>query len=93
MLKTKQSEFDKFDKGLKDLKDELKKQEGLLSNINKHIKQIRENDAEIGKIEYSVKELKNFNNTCSQRLKSLESGEVSKDDMTKLTKLKKSLKS
>ena len=29
MLKTKQSEFDKFDKGLKDLKAELKKQEGL----------------------------------------------------------------
>ena len=92
MLKTKQSEFDKFDKGLKDLKDELKKQEGLLSDINKHIKQIRENDAEIGKIDYSIKELEKFNKTLRSEIDNLESGEISKDDMSKLTKLEKSLK-
>ena len=45
------------------------------------------------RIEYSVKELKNFNVNLQSEIKELESGEVSKDDMTKLTKLKKSLKS
>ena len=93
MITTKKSEYEKFDKGINELKDELKRQEDILSAVNDYIRQIRENDAEIGKIEYSVKELKNFNVNLQSEIEELESGEVSKDDMTKLTKLKKSLKS
>ena len=93
MITTKKSEYEKFDKGINELKDELKRQEDVLAAVNDYIRQIRENDAEIGKIEYSVKELKNFNVNLQSEIKELESGEVSKDDMTKLTKLKKSLKS
>ena len=93
MITTKKSEYDKFDKGINELKDELKRQEDVLAAVNDYIRQIRENDAEIGKIEYSVKELKNFNVNLQSEIEELESGEVSKDDMTKLTKLKKSLKS
>ena len=93
MITTKKSEYDKFDKGINELKDELKRQEEVLAAVNDYIRQIRENDAEIGKIEYSVKELKNFNINLQSEIGELESGEVSKDDMTKLTKLKKSLKS
>ena len=93
MITTKKSEYDKFDKGINELKDELKRQEDVLAAVNDYIRQIRENDAEIGKIEYSVKELKNFNTNLQAEIEELESGEVSKDDMTKLTKLKKSLKS
>ena len=37
--------------------------------------------------------MKNFNVNLQSEIEELESGEVSKDDMTKLTKLKKSLKS
>ena len=93
MITTKKSEYEKFDKGINELKDELKRQEDVLAAVNDYIRQIRENDAEIGKIVYSVKELKNFNVNLQSEIEELESGEVSKDDMAKLTKLKKSLKS
>ena len=93
MITTKKSEYEKFDKGINELKDELKRQEDVLAAVNDYIRQMRENDAEIGKIVYSVKELKNFNVNLQSEIEELESGEVSKDDMTKLTKLKKSLKS
>ena len=93
MITTKKSEYEKFDKGIKELKDELKRQEDVLAAVNDYIRQMRENDAEIGKIVYSVKELKNFNVNLQSEIEELESGEVSKDDMAKLTKLKKSLKS
>jgi len=93
MIVKKQTEYDKFDKGITELKDELKRQEDVVAAINDYIKQIRENDAEIGKLSYSVKELEKFNKTLQSEIDELESGEISQDDMSKLTKLKKSLKS
>ena len=93
MITKKQTEYDKFDKGITELKDELKRQEDVVAAINDYIKQIRENDAEIGKLSYSVKELEKFNKTLQSEIDELESGEISQDDMSKLTKLKKSLKS
>ena len=93
MIATKQTEHDKFDKGIQELSDELKRQEGLLEDINNYISMIRENDAEIGKISYSIKELEKFNKALQLEINELESGELSKEDMTKLTKLKKSMKS
>ena len=93
MIVKKQDEYDKFDKGIAELKDELKRREDVVAAINDYIKQIRENDAEIGKLSYSVKELEKFNKTLQSEIDELESGEISQDDMSKLTKLKKSLKS
>ena len=93
MIVKKQAEYDKFNKGVEDLNEELKQSEDLQSAINDYIKKIRENDAEIGKLTYSIKELEKFNKTLQLEIDELESGELSKDDMSKLTKLKKSLKS
>ena len=93
MIAKKQTEYDKFDKGVKDLNEQLKNSEDLQKAINDYIKQIRENDAEIGKLSYSIKELEKFNKTLQSEIDELESGELSKEDMSKLTKLKKSLKS
>ena len=93
MIVKKQAEYDKFDKGITELKDELKRQEDIVAAINDYIKKIRENDAEIGNLNYSIKELEKFNKTLQSEINELESGELSKDDMSKLTKLKKSLKS
>jgi len=93
MIATKQTEHDKFDNGIQELSEELKKQEDLLAAINSYIGKIRENDAEIGKISYSIKEMERFNTTLRSEIEQLQSGEVSKDDMEKLKKLKKSLKS
>ena len=93
MIVTKQGEYDKFDSGIQDLSEELKRQEGLLAAINSYIGKIRENDAEIGKISYSIKEMEKFNITLQSEIEQLKSGEISKEDMEKLKKLKKSLKS
>ncbi len=93
MIATKQTEHDKFDKGIQDLSDELKRQEDLLAAINSYIGKIRENDAEIGKISYSIKEMEKFNTTLQSEIVQLQSGEISKEDMDKLKGFKKSLKS
>ena len=93
MIATKQTEHDKFDNGIQELSEELKKQEDLLTAINSYIGKIRENDAEIGKISYSIKEMEKFNITLQSEIEQLRSGEISKEDMEKLKKLKKSLKS
>jgi DNA repair exonuclease SbcCD ATPase subunit len=93
MIVTKKGEHDKFDSGILKLSDELKRQEDLLEAINNYIGKIRENDAEIGKITFSIKEMEKFNTTLQSEIVQLQSGEISKEDMDKLKKLKKSLKS
>ena len=93
MIVTKKGEHDKFDSGIQELSDELKRQEDLLEAINNYIGVIRENDAEIGKINYSIKEMEKFNTTLQSEIVQLQSGEISKEDVVKLKSLKKSLKS
>ena len=93
MIITKKSEHDKFDSGIQELSEELKRQEGLLEAINNYIGMIRENDAEIGKIGYSIKELERFNNTLQEEINQLQIGEVNKEDLDKIKALRKSLKS
>ena len=93
MIITKKSEHDKFDSGIQELSEELKRQEGLLEAINNYIGMIRENDAEIGKIGYSIKELERFNTTLQEEINKLHIGEVNKEDLGKIKALRKSLKS
>ena len=93
MIVSKKSEYEKFDSGIKDLLGELEKQETIYNAIQDYIQQIRENDAEIGKINYSIKEMEKFNATLQTEIDQLQSGEISKEDTNKLKELKKSLKS
>ena len=93
MIVSKKSEYEKFDSGIKDLLGELEKQETIYEAIQDYIRQIRENDAEIGKINYSIKEMEKFNATLQTEIDQLQSGEISKEDTNKLKELKKSLKS
>ncbi len=93
MIVSKKSEYEKFDSGIKDLLGELEKQETIYNAIQDYIRQIRENDAEIGKINYSIKEMEKFNATLQTEIDQLQSGEISKEDTDKLKELKKSLKS
>ena len=83
MTVTKQGEYDKFDSGIQELSEELKRQEGLLEAINNYVNMIRENDAEIGKLTYSIKELEKFNTTLQSEIEQLQSGEISKEDIDK----------
>ena len=93
MIVSKKSEYEKFDSGIKDLLGELEKQETIYNAIQDYIQQIRENDAEIGKINYSIKEMEKFNATLQTEIDQLQSGEISKEDTNKLKEIKKSLKS
>ena len=93
MIVSKKSEYEKFDSGIKDLLGELEKQETIYEAIQDYIRHIRENDAEIGKINYSIKEMEKFNATLQTEIDQLQSGEISKEDTNKLKELKKSLKS
>ena len=93
MIVSKKSEYEKFDNGIKDLLGELEKQETIYEAIQDYIRHIRENDAEIGKINYSIKEMEKFNATLQTEIDQLQSGEISKEDTNKLKELKKSLKS
>ena len=93
MIVSKKSEYEKFDSGIKDLLGELEKQETIYEAIQDYIRQIRENDAEIGKINYSIKEMEKFNATLQTEIDQLQSGEINKEDTNKLKELKKSLKS
>ena len=93
MIITKQSEHDKFDNGIQELSEELKRQEDLLEAINSYIAMIRENDAEIGKITYSIKEMEKFNTNLQSEIEQLQLGEVNKEDLDKIKALRKSLKS
>ena len=93
MIVSKKSEYEKFDSGIKDLLGELEKQETIYEAIQDYIRHIRENDAEIGKINYSIKEMEKFNATLQTEIDQLQSGEINKEDTNKLKELKKSLKS
>ena len=93
MIETKKGEYDKFDKGITELVEQLKLSEDLQEAIESYIKKIRKNDAEIGNLTYSIKEMEKFNTTLQTEIDQLQSGEVSSEDMEKLKKLKKSLKS
>ena len=93
MIVTKKGEHDKFDNGIQELSEELKRQEDLLEAINSYIAMIRENDAEIGKITYSIKEMEKFNTNLQSEIEQLQLGEVNKEDLDKIKALRKSLKS
>jgi len=89
MIVSKKTEYEKFDTGIKELIEELERQETIYEAIQDYIRQIRENDAEIGKINFSIKELEKFNNTLFSEIQALESSTVGKREIKKLKTLKK----
>jgi len=89
MIVSKKTEYEKFDTGIKELIEELERQETINEAIQDYIRQIRENDAEIGKINFSIKELEKFNNTLFSEIQALESSTVGKGEIKKLKTLKK----
>jgi len=89
MIVSKKTEYEKFDTGIKELIEELERQETIYEAIQDYIRQIRENDAEIGKINFSIKELEKFNNTLFSEIQALESSTVGKGEIKKLKTLKK----
>ena len=93
MIVDKQGEYEKYSKGIDELVVELDKTQERHDAIQDIIKQIRENDAHVGSLSFSITEMEKFNATLQSEIEELQSGDVSKSDFKKLEKLKKSLKS
>ena len=93
MIVDKQGEYEKYSKGIDELVVELDKTQERHDAIQGIIKQIRENDAHVGSLTFSITEMEKFNATLQSEIEELQSGDVSKSDFKKLEKLKKSLKS
>ena len=93
MIVDKQGEYEKYSKGIDELVVELDKTQERHDAIQGIIKQIRENDAHVGSLSFSITEMEKFNATLQSEIEELQSGDVSKSDFKKLEKLKKSLKS
>ena len=93
MIVDKQGEYEKYSKGIDELVVELDKTQERHDAIQGIIKQIRENDAHVGSLTFSITEMEKFNATLQSEIEELQSGDVSKSDFKKLEKMKKSLKS
>ena len=93
MIVDKQGEYEKYSTGIDELVVELDKTQERHDAIQDIIKQIRENDAHVGSLTFSITEMEKFNATLQSEIEELQSGDVSKSDFKKLEKLKKSLKS
>ena len=93
MIVDKQGEYEKYSNGIDELMVELDKTQERHDAIQGIIKQIRENDAHVGSLTFSITEMEKFNATLQSEIEELQSGDVSKSDFKKLEKLKKSLKS
>ena len=93
MIVDKQGEYEKYSTGIDELVVELDKTQERHDAIQDIIKQIRENDAHVGSLTFSITEMEKFNATLQSEIEELQSGDVSKSDFKKLEKMKKSLKS
>ena len=93
MIVDKQGEYEKYSTGIDELVVELDKTQERHDAIQGIIKQIRENDAHVGSLTFSITEMEKFNATLQSEIEELQSGDVSKSDFKKLEKMKKSLKS
>ena len=93
MIVDKQGEYEKYSNGIDELVVELDKTQERHDAIQGIIKQIRENDAHVGSLTFSITEMEKFNATLQSEIEELQSGDVSKSDFKKLEKMKKSLKS
>ena len=93
MIVDKQGEYEKYSTGIDELVVELDKTQERHDAIQDIIKQIRENDAHVGSLTFSITEMEKFNATLQSEIEELQSGDVSKSDFRKLEKMKKSLKS
>ena len=92
MIKSKQSEVDKFSSALDELKEALDKTENRKNEINVIVKKIRENEVTVAKENSSITQLEKFNATLLSEISQLESGDVGKEDLKELKKLRTHLK-
>ena len=92
MIKVKQTEVDKFTNALDELKGAINKTESRQKEISSIVDKIRENEVTVAKENSSIVQLEKFNSTLLSEIAQLESGDVGKEDLKELKKLRSHLK-
>ena len=92
MIKVKQAEVDKFTNALDELKEAINKTEIRQKEISAIVDKIRENEVTVAKENSSIVQLEKFNSTLLSEITQLESGDVGKEDLKELKKLRTHLK-
>ena len=92
MIKVKQTEVDKFTDALTELKEAINKTESRQKEISSIVDKIRENEVTVAKENSSIVQLEKFNSTLLSEIAQLESGDVGKEDLKELKKLRSHLK-
>ena len=92
MIKVKQAEVDKFTDALTELKEAINKTESRQKEIGSIVDKIRENEVTVAKENSSIIQLEKFNSTLLSEIAQLESGDVGKEDLKELKKLRTHLK-
>jgi len=89
MIRSKHKEVEKFTKALDELQDVLEGSKNRQSEINEILEKIRANEVKTAQSNSSIRELEKFNATLASEIETLQSGTVTKEEETKLKKLKK----
>ena len=92
MIESKQAEVDKYTSALDELQEALKKTESRQHEIGVIVDKIRENEVTVAKENSSIVQLEKFNSTLLSEIAQLESGDVGKEDLKELKKLRTHLK-
>ena len=92
MIKVKQAEVNKFTNALDELKEAINKTESRQKEISSIVDKIRENEVTVAKENSSIVQLEKFNSTLLSEIAQLESGDVGKEDLKELKKLRSHLK-
>ena len=92
MIKVKQAEVNKFTNALDELKEAINKTESRQKEISSIVDKIRENEVTVAKKNSSIVQLEKFNSTLLSEIAQLESGDVGKEDLKELKKLRSHLK-
>ena len=92
MIKVKQAEVNKFTNALDELKEAINKTEIRQKEISAIVDKIRENEVTVAKENSSIVQLEKFNSTLLSEIAQLESGDVGKEDLKELKKLRSHLK-
>ena len=88
MIKEKEKSIKEIISDAKDLKLKLDNADARLSEINKVLKKIRENEIKQAELHSSISELKRYNNTLNKEIEDFQKGSVSESDIDKLDALK-----
>ncbi len=92
MIESKQAEVDKYTSALDELQEALEKTESRQTEIGVIVDKIRDNEVTVAKENSSIVQLEKFNSTLLSEIAQLESGDVGKEDLKELKKLRTHLK-